>query len=379
MNILVTGSNGFVGKNLIETLKNIKYKKDNRHELIVNDIYEFDISNEVENLDEYTKKCDIVINLAGVNRPKRPEDFYKGNRGFIEILCYYLEKNSNKCPVIVSSSIQAEEQNDYGRSKKEGEEYILSFGESNGNKIYIYRFTNLFGKWCRPNYNSVVATWCYNIARNKEISINDTNKTITLCYIDDVVDEIILCAEGKKHSNANYYEVQEQYNVSLGELAETLNKFYRNRLSLQLPNQAGEFEKKLYATYLSYLPCDKLSYSLKMNKDERGSFTEFLKMNNLGQISINISHPGIKKGNHWHHTKNEKFLVVSGRGLIQLRKIGEKDIISYQVSGEELKVIDIPTGYTHCIENLGKDDMVTVMWANETFNPDKPDTYYEEI
>ena len=379
MKILVTGANGFVGKNLSETLRNIKENKDKTRGILVEDIFLFDVDNSLEDLDIYIKECDYVINLAGINRPKNSEDFYKGNKGFIEVLCSYLKKHHNPCPIIVSSSIQVGKDNDYAKSKKEGEDFLKSFSKDNGNEVFIYRFANLFGKWCKPNYNSVTATWCYNIAHDLDIQVNDPQVVLPLCYIDDVVSEIIECMKGNAHFNGEHYEVLPIYEISLKYLADTLKSFKESRKDLSIPNQEDEFTKKLYATYLSYLPEDTFSYPLKMNMDERGSFTEFIRTKEHGQISINISKPHITKGNHWHHTKNEKFLVVSGIGVIRFRKISEEKVIEYHVSGEKLEVIDIPTGYTHNIENLGDSDMVTVMWANEPFDSDKPDTYFEEI
>lgn len=379
MKILITGANGFVGRNLVEALKNIKDGKDKTRNLEVEKILTYDTVNSIEDLDNYTKECDYIINLAGINRPKDSKDFYKGNKGFIETLCTFLEKNQNRCPIIISSSIQVGKDNDYAKSKKEGEDYLKDFSKREGNPIYIYRFANLFGKWCRPNYNSVTATWCNNIANGSDIQITDSNIVLPLCYIDDVVNELIECMKGNPNYNGIYYEATPIYEVSLGKLAELIKSFKESREKLSIPNQFDLFTKKLYATYLSYLPKENFKYPLKMNIDDRGSFTEFLKTKEHGQISVNISKPGITKGNHWHHTKNEKFLVVSGEGIIRFRKIGEESIIEYKVSGNTLEVIDIPTGYTHNIENIGSENMVTIMWANETFDPDKPDTYFEEV
>ena len=379
MKILITGAKGFIGKNLVETLKSIKNKNDITRNLIIDDIFLFDINDSLDDLERYTLECDFVINLAGINRPQNLEEFYKGNRGFIETLCSYLVKNNNKCPIIASSSIQVGKNNDYAKSKKDGEDFLLSFSKEHGNPIFIYRFSNLFGKWCKPNYNSVIATWCYNIANNLDIHVSDPNAMLSLCYIDDVINEIIKCLKGRANYNGQYYEVLPIYNISLGRLAQILESFKNSRNNLSIPNQTDELIKKLYATYLSYLPEDEFSYSLKMNCDDRGSFTEFIKTNEHGQISVNISKPHVIKGNHWHHTKNEKFLVVSGRGIIRFRKINEEKIIEYYVTSDDLKVIDIPTGYTHNIENVGDTDLVTVMWANEPFDPKDPDTYFEEV
>ena len=379
MKILVTGANGFVGRNLIETLKNIRDEKDKTRDIVIDDIFLFDIDSTLIDLDNYTKECDYVVNLAGINRPKNPEEFYEGNKGFIETLCSYLKENHNQCPIIVSSSIQVGKDNDYAKSKKEGEDFLKTFSKENGNEVFIYRFANLFGKWCRPNYNSVIATWCYNIANDLEIKINDPEVILPLCYIDDVVNEIIECIKGNANFNGEYYEVAPIYQIPLKELANILQSFKDSRKNLFIANQGNELTKKLYATYLSYLPENDFSYHLKMNVDERGSFTEFIKIKEYGQVSINISKPHITKGNHWHHTKNEKFLVVSGTGVIRFRKIGDDKVIEYYVSGKNLEVIDIPTGYTHNIENLGESDMVTIMWANELFDSNKPDTYFEEV
>lgn len=378
MKILVTGAKGFLGKNLISTLSNIKEGKDKTKEISIEDIFPYDVDNTIEDLEKYASKCDFVVNLAGVNRPKDPSEFYEGNEHFSVRLCEFLNKYENKAPIINSSSIQVGKDNDYGKSKKAGEDFLVSFGAKNGNPIYNYRFANLFGKWCRPNYNSVTATWCYNIANDLEIQVNNRNASIPLCYVDDVVEEILQCMMGNPNHNGEYHCVTPVYEIKLGTLEEKIRSFKSSREDFQIIKQ-DEFTRKLYATYLSYLPKDKFSYPLKMNVDDRGSFSEFLKTKEFGQVSVNISKPGITKGNHWHHTKNEKFLVVSGTGLIQFRSIWNDKIIEYNVSGETLEVIDIPTGYTHNIINTGNSDMVTIMWANETFNPDKPDTYFEEV
>lgn len=381
MKILITGAKGFVGKNLVSTLKNIKDGKDKTRNIDIEDIYSYDVDNTIEDLKKYTGDCDFVFHLAGINRPKDISEFYQGNATFTETLCSLLEEHDNKSPILISSSIQASKDNDYGKSKKEGEEYILNHGKKMDSKVYIYRLANLFGKWCRPNYNSVTATWCYNVANGKDIQINDPNVELPLCYIDDVVNEFLNALEG--HPTAckeGIYEVYPVHYIKLGELANIIKSFKESRGTLNVPDmKEGSLEKKLYSTYLSYLPKDRFSYPLKMNTDQRGSFTEFLKTEEYGQVSVNVSKPGITKGQHWHHSKNEKFLVVSGKGLIQFRDIYSDEIIEYYVSGDKLEVIDIPTGYTHNIINIGESDMVTIMWANEKFNPEHPDTYYEEV
>ncbi|HII4499406.1 TPA: NAD-dependent epimerase/dehydratase family protein [Clostridium perfringens] len=381
MKILVTGAKGFVGRNLVESLKSIRDGRDKTKVLVVDEIFEYDSDSKEEELVSYTKDCDVVVHLAGVNRPENPSEFYEGNKGFTETLCNYLRVNGNKAPIIVSSSIQVGLDNDYAKSKKQGEDLMLNFGIDNGNPVFIYRFANLFGKWCRPNYNSVTATWCYNIARGLDIHVNDPSVELPLVYIDDVVNELIECMIGNPTYDqvGGFYTVLPIYKVTLEKMKNLLLSFKDSRINLEIPNQKDEFTKKLYATYLSYLPKNEFSYPLKMNIDKRGSFTEFIRTHEYGQVSINISHPGITKGEHWHHTKNEKFLVVSGEGIIQFRDIRNDEIIEYHVSGERLEVIDIPTGYTHNIVNIGNKDMITVIWANEVFNPDLPDTYFEKV
>ena len=380
MNILITGAKGFIGKNLIAQLNNIKEGKA-KEERIPSDltVFAYDVDSNLESLDEYCQKADFVFHLAGVNRPKEQAEFMEGNFGFTSVLLDTLKKYDNTCPVMLASSIQAELDNPYGVSKKAGEELLFRYAEETGAKVYVYRFPNVFGKWCRPNYNSAVATFCYNIAHDLPIQVSDPNVMMTLVYIDDVVDELISALAGNPMREGKYCKVPIEYNISLGEIVELIYSFRESRRNLQVPDIGDAFTKKLYATYLSYLPENNFSYPLKMNVDQRGSFTEFLKSPDRGQVSVNISKPGITKGNHWHHTKNEKFLVVSGRGVIRFRKINEDKVIEYFVSSDKLEVVDIPVGYTHNIENIGDTDMVTIMWANEPFDPEKPDTFFLEV
>ena len=381
MNILVTGSAGFVGKNLVENLKNIRDGKNRtRPKISVEKIYEYDRNNTPEDLDAFCTDCDFVFNLAGVNRPENNDEFMKGNFGFASVLLDTLEKHQNKCPVMISSSTQAELDNPYGESKRAGEQLMADYSARTGTKVLVYRFPNIFGKWCRPNYNSAVATFCNNIAKNLPIQINDREHKMTLVYIDDVVDELIRALSGNENRDGNLCKVAVEHNTTLGEIADLLYSFKDSRNSLSVPDMTqNSFSKKLYASYLSYLPKDSFPYPLNMHLDARGSFTEILRTVNNGQFSVNISKPHITKGQHWHNTKNEKFLVVSGSGVIRFRKIDSDEIIEYFVSGEKLEVVDIPTGYTHNIENLGDTDMVTFMWCNECFDPEKPDTYFLEV
>ena len=369
MKILITGAKGFLGKNLVAELK-----ATTDHEL-----YEYDIDTPIEKLEEWTKKCEFVFHFAGVNRPQSDEKFMQGNFGFTSTLLDLLKKNENKSPIVFSSSIQASFDNPYGQSKKAGEDLIFSYGKENSVPVYVYRFANLFGKWSRPNYNSVVATFCHKVARNEEISVNNPNANIELCYINDVLDELKLTLKGQGHLEEPFNYVPVTHKTTVGEIAELVKSFKLSRENLSVPNQKSPLSKKLYATYLSYLPEDEFAYDLKMNIDNRGYFTEFLKTPERGQVSINYAKPGITKGQHWHHSKNEKFLVVAGEGMIRFRKYGENKVIEYPVSGEKLEVVDIPTGYTHSIVNTGDTDMITVMWANETYDPENPDTYYEEV
>ena len=380
MKILVTGAKGFVGKNLIAQLNNIRFGKAKNSPLNEDlTIYEYDIDTPKELLDAYTKDCDFVCHLAGVNRPENPDDFVKGNFGFTSELLESLKVAGNKAPVLITSSIQAALDNPYGKSKKMGEDLIFTYGKENGVKVLVYRLPNVFGKWCRPNYNSAVATFCNNIANDLDITVNDRSVMMNLVYIDDVVKEFINAMAGMENREYNFCYVPTVHKITLGEIVDLIYSFKEARQNLSVPKLDNPFEKALYSTYLSYLPKDKFSYELKMNVDPRGSFTEIIRTSDRGQFSVNISNPGITKGNHWHHTKNEKFVVVSGKGLIQFRKIGTDEVIDYHVSGDKIEVVDIPTGYTHNIINEGEDKLITFMWCNECFDPDNPDTYFEEV
>lgn len=368
--VLVTGAKGFIGKNLVLELKNRK----------TFEVFECDVDTTEVQLAQFAKECEFVFHLAGVNRPQRAEEFMEGNYGFTTKLLDILRKNGNRSPILMSSSIQAKLDNDYGKSKKAGEDYILDYGSNNSIATYVFRLPNVYGKWCRPNYNSAIATFCNNIARGLEIKVNDRSTLLTVVYIDDVVNAFIDAADGiVARDDDGYCKVSIEDKITLGEIVDTLYSFKDSRKTLSVANMNRGVIKKLYSTYLSYLPEDEFAYDLRMNADARGSFTEFLRTDGQGQVSINISKPHIVKGNHWHHTKNEKFLVVKGTGVIRFRKIGTDKVIEYPVSGDKLQVVDIPCGYTHNIENVGDDDMVTVMWANEPFDKDHPDTFYEEV
>ena len=383
MKILVTGARGFVGRNLVSQLRNIRDGKIKNHVLSGTDleILEYDVDTDPSLLDDYCRQADFVFNLAGVNRPKDQAEFMKGNFGFASTLLDTLKKHGNACPVMISSSTQAALDNPYGESKRAGEGLMFGYARETGAKVLVYRFPNVFGKWCRPNYNSAVATFCHHIAHDLPIQVNDPNVVMHLVYIDDVVEELIGALSGKEHRQGDFCEVPVVHTVTLGRIVELLYSFKESRNTLGVPDLGDAFTKKLYSTYLSYLPEDAFSYPLKMNVDARGSFTEILRTPDRGQFSVNISKPRITKGNHWHHTKNEKFLVVSGKGVIRFRNMSDPDgkVLEYFVSGDKLEVIDIPTGYTHNIENLGDTDMVTFMWCNECFDPERPDTYYEEV
>lgn len=383
MKILVTGAKGFVGRNLVSQLRNIRDRKAIWYPVPDPEsikIYEYDIDSDPAELNVYCKDADFVFNLAGVNRPQDPDDFMRGNFGFASTLLDTLKHYGNACPVMISSSIQAALDNPYGESKRAGEELMFRYSVDTGAKVLVYRFSNLFGKWCRPNYNSVVATFCYNIAHDLPIQVNDPSVVLNLEYIDDVVDELIGALAGNEHQDGRFCHIPVHHSVTLGRIVDLLQSFRGMHGNLQVPYLADPFEKKLYSTYISYLPEDKFCYPLKMNRDSRGSFTEIIRTPDRGQISVNISRPGITKGQHWHHTKTEKFVVVSGHGLIQMRSMDSDRIVEFEVDGKDMKVVDMIPGYTHNIINLSKtEDLVTLMWCNECFNPDRPDTYYEPV
>lgn len=369
MKILITGANGFIGKNLTEELKN------RGHEIL-----SYDIDSDTSCLDAYAKACEFVFHLAGVNRPEKEEDFMAGNFDFTEKLLACLRKYANTCPIALSSSIQAELDNPYGKSKKAGENIIFKYGKETGAAIYIYRFPNVFGKWSRPNYNSVVATFCHNIAHDLPIKMNENNPTMQLVYIDDLVDELIRALDGDANKKSDgYCYVPQVYEVKLHKIADLIYAFRESRKNISVPDMSDSFTKKLYSTYLSYLPENAFAYPLKMNIDNRGSFTEIIRTPDRGQMSVNITKPGITKGNHWHRSKNEKFVVVSGKAKISFRKIGTEKVIDYFVDGEKIETVDIPTGYTHNITNIGDTDLITLMWVNESYDPQKPDTFFQEV
>ena len=382
MKILVTGARGFVGRNLVSQLHNIRDGKACNYAISRERItvYEYDIDSDPSELDVYCRQADFVFNLAGVNRPKDQSEFMKGNFGFTSTLLDTLKKYENTCPVMISSSTQAALDNPYGESKRAGEQLLFDYSKETGAKVLVYRFPNVFGKWCRPNYNSAVATFCNNIAHDLPIQVNDPSVVMTLVYVDDVVDELIAALSGKEHQKSDYCEVPMVHTITLGSIVELIKSFRQMPENLDIPDLSDAFTKKLYSTYLSYLPTERFCYPLKMNVDERGSFTEVIRTVDRGQFSVNISKPGITKGQHWHHTKNEKFVVVSGHGLIQLRKIGTEEIINFEVSGEKIKVVEMIPGYTHNIINLSEtEDLVTFMWCNECFDPERPDTYFEKV
>ena len=399
MNILITGAAGFVGKNLAAALECVRDGRDRTHPgLSVGEVYLYDIDSPASMLEEACRKADFVFNLAGVNRPKNQEDFMRGNFGFASTLLETLKKYRNPCPVMLSSSIQATLEgrfagSEYGKSKKAGEELFFSYGKETGAKVLVYRFPNLFGKWCRPNYNSAVATFCYNYAHDLPITVNDPSVELELLYIDDLVQEMLRALEGKEHRcefeglntvltpGGRYCAAPVTHRATLGQIVALLDSFRAQPQTLLMPEiPEGSFAKKLYSTYLSYLPGDKAIFSLKMNRDPRGSFTELLKTEKCGQFSVNISAPGVTKGQHWHNSKWEFFIVVSGHGLIQQRKVGTEEVLNFEVSGDNIQAVHMLPGYTHNIINLSqRENLVTLMWANERFDPEKPDTFHEVV
>ena len=382
MDILITGAGGFVGKNLACALENIRDGKDRtRPNLEIGEIFRCTRQTTEAELKEYCSNAEFVFHLAGVNRPKNLNEFMEGNRDFTDTLLGVLELTGNRCPVMLSSSIQAERDNPYGESKRAGEQLLRDYGARTGAKTLIYRFPNVFGKWCRPNYNSAVATFCHNRANDLPIQVNDRNTRLTLVYIDDVVRELLDALEGKEHREDDFCCVPTTHSATLGEIVDLIESFRTQPETLLMPEiPAGSFAKKLYSTYLSYLPKEKVAFPLKMNVDQRGSFTELLKTANCGQFSVNISKPGITKGQHWHHTKWEFFIVVAGHALIQERKIGTDEIIEFEVSGENIQAVHMLPGYTHNIINLSEtENLVTLMWANELFDPNHPDTFFQEV
>ena len=381
MNILVTGAKGFVGRNLVSQLHNIQSGKAKNYGVFSDmQVFEYDVDSDPCELDVYCKRADFVFNLAGVNRPKDQAEFMQGNFGFASALLDTLKKYNNSCPVMISSSTQAALDNPYGESKRAGENLLFDYARETGARVLVYRFPNVFGKWCRPNYNSAVATFCNNIAHNLPIQVNDPSVMLHLVYVDDVVDELIAALSGNEHREGDYCVVPIVHTVTLGKIVDLLYSFREMSGNLQVPDLGDPFTKKLYSTYLSYFPKDKFSYPLKMKVDSRGSFTEIIRTPDRGQFSVNISKPGITKGQHWHHTKNEKFVVVSGHGLIQLRKIGTDEVLNYEVNGDKIEVVEMIPGYTHNIINLSDtEDLVTFMWCNECFDPARPDTFFEEV
>ncbi len=395
MNILVTGAKGFVGRNVVQSLKSVRDGKDRTRSLSIGQIMEYDLDTDPALLPQYCEKADFVLHLAGVNRPKEQSAFMEGNFGFTATLLNTLRAKGNACPVMISSSVQAtcvgRYDSDYGRSKKAGEELVFAYGEETGAKVLVYRFPNLFGKWCRPNYNSAVATFCHNIANDLPITVSDPKVELELVYIDDLVAELLDALEGKEHrcgydglnpvAGERFCRVPTSHKVTLGEIVDLLGQFRDQPKTLRMPRiPENSFAKKLYSTYLSYLPKEKVAFPLKKNEDARGSFTELLKTDGCGQFSVNISKPGITKGQHWHHSKWEFFIVVAGKGLIQMRQIGSEEVLEFYVNGERPEAVHMLPGYTHNIINLSDtNDLVTVMWANESFDPDRPDTFGEPV
>ena len=369
MKILITGANGFIGRNLTAALEAAG----------THTLYRYDVDTPQDALDGFCRDCEFVFHLAGVNRPKEKDAFMEGNFGFTGTLLDTLRAHGNRCPVMLSSSTQAVLNNPYGESKRAGEELLFAYGREMRAPVYVFRFTNVFGKWSRPNYNSAVATFCYNIARDLPVTVNDPATVMRLVYIDDVVNALLRLLDGNVERDGAYCTAEPTHEATLGHIVSLLHSFRESRETLAVPDMTDPFTKKLYATYLSFLPMDDFSYPLNMHVDPRGSFTEFLRTPDRGQVSVNVAKPGITKGNHWHHTKNEKFLVVSGRGVIRFRSPDGGEIVEYHVTGDKLTVVDIPTGYTHSIANEGDTDLITIMWVNEPFDPGHPDTYYLEV
>lgn len=382
MKILITGAKGFIGKNLVSQLRNIGEGKANNYKISGEEltIFEYDVDSDIQELDTYCREADFVFHLAGVNRPKDPSEFMLGNYGFTSQLLNALKRHENLCPVMLSSSIQATLDNPYGESKRAGEQLLFDYAKETGAKVLVYRFPNVFGKWCRPNYNSVIATFCNNIANDLPIQINDASVKLNLVYIDDVVGELIAALSGKEHYDGDFCVIPVVHSITLGEIVDLLYSFKDMQNNLDLPNVKDGFSKKLYSTYLSYLSPEKFRYPLRMNIDNRGSFTEIIRSSISGQFSVNISKPGITKGEHWHQSKNEKFVVVSGKGLIQMRKIESDEIFNFYVSGEKIEVVEMIPGYTHNIINLSDtEDLITFMWCNECFDSNRPDTFFEKV
>lgn len=398
MNILVTGAQGFVGKNLVSNLRNLAEGRDRTRSIAIGEIYEYDLDTDPALLAEYCRKADFVFHLAGVNRPKEPREFMEGNFGFSSALLHTLRAQGNRCPVMLASSVQAAltgryADSDYGRSKLAGEELFFAYGEETGATVLVYRFPNLFGKWCRPNYNSAVATFCHNVARGLPLTIHDRTTELELLYIDDLIGALLDALEGRPQrcdyeglsplpsETGRYCYAPVTHRATLGQIADLLQRFHAQPRTLLLPEiPAGSFEKKLYSAYLSYLPAEAARFPLRMNADGRGSFTELLKTESCGQVSVNIAKPGVVKGEHWHNSKWELFIVVSGRGRIRQRRIGSDEVLEFFVSGERIEAVHMLPGYTHSIENLSKtEDLITVMWANEPFDPQRPDTFFEKV
>lgn len=369
MKILVTGAKGFIGKNLIAELKNRNYQE----------IYEYDKENDESDLDKFCTDCDFVFHLAGINRPQKEEEFMFGNCNFTKHLLDTLKKHNNICPILVSSSIQAELNNPYGLSKKKEEDLVFNYAKEIGNKVYIYRLPNVYGKWCQPNYNSVVATFCHNIVRDLPIKVDNPDAVIRLAYIDDVFNEFILAMEGQGNKVGMYYNVPTEDKTTVGYLAQLIASFKRIRNQFEIPSFNNHLEKCLYSTFISYLPIDAFSYEAKKHEDERGSFTEIIRSKESGQVSVNFIRPQATKGNHWHHTKIEKFMVLSGHCLIKFRKAGASEVFVYDVMGDKPQIVDIPCGYIHSITNIGKQNAIVFMWCNENYDPQKPDTFYAEV